>query len=146
MFNPSTFVFFMSAFIRSISAPSSLDCFYVNMSYYHRNGFRGWLREYFSDPIWEHHEAPWRRHSYPTRATEDVWDDSTAEFHRPGYPNSEPDRDPREWCTSWNTCPQAEPIESGNQASEATVSLHDMLEQAADPYWANRGWVLIFDH
>lgn len=108
------------------------------------NGFPAWLLDTFGDPIWQHNQAPWRRHSFPAAAPEESWDDSTDEFLRPGYPHSEPDRDSAEWCSPQYTFPQEpEPMESSNNAAETTVmNLRAIMERVADPYWADRGWVL----
>lgn len=108
------------------------------------NGIPPWLLDTFCDPIWQLDQGPWRRHSFPVAVPEESWDDSTDEFLRPGYPHSEPDRDPPEWCPLQHTFPQgSEPIWSCHDASESTVvDLHTIMERMADPYWADRGWVL----
>lgn len=95
-------------------------------------GIPAWLLDTFNNPIWQHDPCMFRRHSYPASAPEryyDDGDDSTDEFLRPGYPDSEPDRDRPEWCTS--------PESTGND-------LRTIMDRVADPYWSDRGWVLHF--
>lgn len=123
---------------------SILTCILYNMGDAGYNGFPAWLLDTFGDPIWQHDQAPWRRHSYPARAPEESSDDSTDEFLRPDYPHSEPDRDPPEWCSSPCTFPHGpETMESSNNPAETTVmNFREIMERVADPYWADRGWVL----
>lgn len=107
------------------------------------NGIPEWLHDTFGDPIWRHDRCPWRRHSYPVTAPDEFSDDSTDEFLRPDYPHSEPDRDLPEWSSPRHISPQGtEHLLSCHSAEAMVTDLKTIIERLADPYWADRGWVL----
>jgi hypothetical protein len=120
---------------------------FPNMSDHYPYGIPDWLSDAFVDPIWEEHQGPWRRRSHPaspqhggSRAENSLWDT-----------NSEPDREPSEWCIPWSVihdespAATAETPDSDYPDGEA-FDLGTLMHLLADPYWAERGWVLLFDH
>jgi hypothetical protein len=122
-----------------------LACILYNMSGAEHNGLPLWLLDTFCDPIWQHDQRAWRR--YPASASGVSGDDShdsLGEFLRPRYPHSEPDRDRPVWFSTRYTPPQdSRPMESFRGSTEvATTDLRTIMSRVADPYWANRGWVL----
>lgn len=109
-----------------------------------------WVLERFDNPIWQHDLAPWRRRQasapgWPrghSNMADGVLDMASLIRGRRPQSQSEPTRDRPEWVPSRRASPwRSDTIVCGSPEPNVT-NLATIMSRVADPYWANRGWVL----
>lgn len=119
--------------------------FSPNMSDHYPYGIPDWLSDAFGDPIWEEHQGPWRRRSHPASP---LHGGSRAENSSLQDTNSEPGREPPEWCIPWSVIHEKSPAVTAETSDSdysdgSAIDFGALMDLLADPYWAERGWVLV---
>lgn len=102
------------------------------------SGVPRWLNDLFGDPIWERRSSDSALH---------LLDGTGTDQSRPWETNSEPSREPLEWCMPWmatdeNSTAVVQASVTGASDEPATERITS-LSRLGDCYWAERGWVLL---